>query len=207
MAEDAAARTRRLRGRVFFACAAFVVVMVGAAYAAVPLYKRFCQLTGFNGAVRRADPALTAAASDGGAPLTVRFDTNVRTLPWRFEAETRSQLTHVGAPSTAYFKVTNTSTRPWTGRATYNVAPEAAGAYLVKTRCFCFDDQTIAPGQTVEFPVVYMVQPGFSTDRDTRGFSEITLSYTFFPSPGAAAPAKTAAATPQGLGATAPAPL
>ena len=177
---SAAEVARRRRGLIVVACAAFVLTMVGAAYAAVPLYKRFCQLTGFNGAVKRGEAPATASAA--GAPLRVRFDTNVRTLPWTFEAEKTVQDIRVGTANMAYFKVTNRSDRPMTGRASYNVAPEAAGQYLVKTQCFCFNDQTLAAGQTIEFPVVYYVQPGFGKDRDTQAFAEITLSYTFFPS-------------------------
>ncbi|CAN5372045.1 cytochrome c oxidase assembly protein [soil metagenome] len=181
-APEAAARRRR--GIIVLACAAFVLTMVGAAYAAVPLYKRFCQLTGFNGSVKRGEAPLAANAV-AGQPLRVRFDTNVRTLPWTFEAEKTTQDIHVGTANMAYFKVTNRGDRPMTGRASYNVSPEAAGQYLVKTQCFCFNDQTIPAGKTIEFPVVYYVQPGFAKDRDTQGFSEITLSYTFFQSPDA----------------------
>ncbi len=183
------ATARRRRGMIFLACAAFAVTMVGAAYAAVPLYKRFCQLTGFNGVVKRGEAPLAADAV-AGQPLRVRFDTNVRTLPWTFEAVKTTQDIRVGTANMAYFRVTNRSAKAMTGRASYNVAPEAAGQYLVKTQCFCFNDQTIAPGKTIEFPVVYYIQPGFAKDRDTQGFSEITLSYTFFPSPDATQPGR-----------------
>ena len=170
------------------------VVMVGAAYAAVPLYKRFCQLTGFDGTVRRADAAPTPDKALART-VTVRFDTNVRGgLLWSFKAEEISQKTHIGAPSLAFFRVRNDSAEAITGRASYNVTPETAGAYFIKTQCFCFNDQTIAPGQEMRFPVIYFVEPGFATDSDTKNFQEITLSYTFFRSPNPAKAASTAPA-------------
>ena len=170
----------RRRRAVFVACVLGVSTMVGLAYASVPLYRRFCQLTGFNGTPKRAEAAPTAAMATDH-PLSVRFDTNVRTLPWTFQPEQTTQTTKVGAASMAMFKVTNNGDRPLTGRASYNVSPEAAAGYLVKTQCFCFTDQTIAPGKTIEFPVVYYIQPGFAKDRDTQALPEITLSYTFYP--------------------------
>ena len=164
------------------ACAAAVLGMVGLAYASVPLYRKFCQVTGFNGTVRRAESGPKAAPLD--QTLTVRFDTNVRGLPWRFTPDQPSQTIHVGASSIAYFTVTNPSDKPLIGRAAYNIAPEAAGPYFIKTQCFCFNDQTIAPHTTVDWPVVYFVEPAFAKDPDTRTFQEIVLSYTFFPAPG-----------------------
>ena len=164
-------------------CAGAAVGMVGLAYASVPLYRTFCQATGFNGTARRGESGPTGPALD--RTLTVRFDTNVRGLPWRFASDQASQTIHVGASSIAYFRVTNTGDAPLVGRASYNVAPEAAAAYFIKTQCFCFSDQTIAPHTTVDWPVVYYVEPAFAKDPDTRGFQEITLSYTFYPAPGA----------------------
>jgi cytochrome c oxidase assembly protein subunit 11 len=166
----------RLLGLV---CAAIALAMVGAAYAAVPLYRVFCQVTGFDGTVRRgAEPSAGALART----VTVRFDTNVRGgLPWSFHAEKVSQDVRIGAPGMAWFKVRNDSDRPLTGRATYNVVPEAAGAYFIKTQCFCFNEQTIPAHTEMRFPVIYYVQPKFAEDRETRLFEEITLSYSFFP--------------------------
>jgi len=164
-----------------FTAGGVALAMVGAAYAAVPLYKTFCQLTGFDGTVRRGEALPTAAALDH--KLTVRFDTNVRDLPWTFRALQKSQQVQIGAPSIAFFEVTNTSDKPITGRATYNLVPETAASYFLKTQCFCFDDQTIQPGATIKFPVVYYVEKEFATDAETRNFQELTLSYTFFPTP------------------------
>ena len=113
--------------------------------------------------------------------MVVEFDTNVRGLPWQFTPNVPSQQVHPGATNLAFFKVTNTSDAPLTGRAVYNVTPESAGGYFSKLECFCFKNQTLAPHQTAEFPVVYFVDPRFGQDDDTRGISQITLSYTFFP--------------------------
>ena len=167
------------------ACVVGVCAMVGAAYAAVPLYRAFCAATGFNGTPRRAasGPATAAAA---GRPLTVRFDTNVRGLPWTFTPEQTTQTIRVGVPAQTFFRVTNTGPAPLTGRAVYSLAPVGAAAHFIKTQCFCFDDQTIAPGKTVEFPVIYYVDPKFASDPSTRAFTDVTLSYTFYPSKKAA---------------------
>jgi cytochrome c oxidase assembly protein subunit 11 len=168
--------------------------MVGAAYAAVPLYKLFCQATGFDGTVRKADAKPTQVLD---RKVEIRFDANVRGLPWDFQAMQVSQDIRIGDTGLAFFKVTNTSDKPLTGRAMYNVVPEQAGPYFQKLECFCFSSQTIAPGQTVEFPVVYFVDPGFASDPETKGKSEITLSYTFFPAVEDAAGSKQAATTPR----------
>jgi cytochrome c oxidase assembly protein subunit 11 len=159
------------------------VFMVGAAYAAVPIYKAFCQATGFGGTVRKAEVAPATVLS---RTLNVRFDTNVRSLPWDFTADEVSQTIKIGQTGMAFFRVTNHGDKPYTGRAIYNVVPEVAGAYFQKLECFCFSDQTIQPGQTVEFPVVYFVDPAYVNDYDARTKDEITLSYTFFPSTDAA---------------------
>jgi cytochrome c oxidase assembly protein subunit 11 len=172
------------KGNRFIAliCAGAVALMVGGAYAAVPFYRAFCQATGFNGTVRRAEAPPGQVLN---RKVTVTFDANVRGLPWDFAPEQTSQTVNIGAPSIVYFKVTNHGATPMTGRAAYNVVPEVAGAYFLKTRCFCFSDQTIPAGKTVEFPVVYFVEPKFASDPDTRTFQDITLSYTFFPAPDA----------------------
>ena len=161
-------------------CAGGVVFMTGAAFAAVPLYKMFCQVTGFDGTVRRAEVA-PAAEDVLDRQITVRFDTNVRDLPMRFQAEQTLQKVRIGETGMAYFDVTNTSDKPIQARAAYNVVPESTGPYFQKLQCFCFETQTIQPGQTIKFPIQYFVAPELATDRETRGASEITLSYTFYP--------------------------
>jgi len=164
--------------RLALVCLAIFALMVGVAFAAVPLYRVFCQATGFNGTVRRVSAAPTTVAA---GVVTVAFDTNVRGLAWQFTPNVPSQQVRPGATNLAYFKVTNTSDQPLTGRAVYNVTPESAGAYFSKLECFCFKNQTLAPHQTAEFPVVYYVDPRFGQNDDTRGIQQITLSYTFYP--------------------------
>lgn len=152
--------------------------MVGMAYAAVPLYRAFCQATGFDGTVRRATSAPQQAIA---RTMTVRFDTNVNGVPFEFKPEVTSQEIQIGRTALAFFKVTNTSDRPVTAQAVYNVVPESAGAYFEKLECFCFTEQTLQPGQTIEFPMTYFLNPEMASDAETRGIQEVTLSYTFFP--------------------------
>jgi cytochrome c oxidase assembly protein subunit 11 len=168
----------RRNARIGIYCAIGLFGMVGAAYASVPLYRAFCQLTGFDGTVRKAEAAPTRVLD---RKLLIRFDANVRDLPWAFKPSQVTQEVKIGATGLAFYKVTNNGKTPITGRASYNVVPESAGAYFQKLECFCFNDQTIQPGQTVEFPVVYFVDPEFATDFETKGKQEVTLSYTFFP--------------------------
>lgn len=168
----------RRNKKVAMICVATFVGMIGAAYAAVPLYKLFCQVTGFNGTVRKAEAAPSRILD---RKITVRFDANIRELPWKFQALQPKQDIRIGDTGLAFFKVTNPSDKPITGRALYNVVPEQAGPYFQKLECFCFTSQTIQPGQTVEFPVVYFVDPQYADDPETKGKPEITLSYTFFP--------------------------
>ena len=180
--------------RVAAICGLAFFGMVGAAYAAVPLYKMFCQATGFDGTVRRAASAPTTILD---RKVEVRFDANVRGLPWDFTTEQVSQQIRLGDTGLAFFRVTNRGDKPLTGRAAYNVVPEQAGPYFQKLECFCFSNQTIKPGETVEFPVVYFVDPRFADDTETKGKSEITLSYTFFPAVDDGTGGKPQAATPR----------
>jgi cytochrome c oxidase assembly protein subunit 11 len=172
--------TRQQRNnRIIGASVALVFVgMVGAAYAAVPLYKAFCQATGYDGTVRRAYQAPDKVLDD---KILIHFDVNVRDLPWDFTAEQRTQPLKIGETKVAVFKVTNHSDKPVTGRAVFNVVPEQAAVYFHKLSCFCFSDQTLQPHQTVEMPVLYFVDPKYATDFETRTQKEVTLSYTFYP--------------------------
>jgi len=188
---------RRRNAKVAAICAVVFAGMVGAAYASVPLYRAFCQATGFGGTTQRAS-ATSRVVLD--RPLAVRFDTNVRDLPWTFTAEQTSQTVKLGETGMAFFKVTNTSDKAITGRAVYNVVPEQAGAYFRKLECFCFSDQTIGAHQTIEFPMIYFVDPEFATDFETKKASEVTLSYTFYPAVDAAGVAPAAAKGPTALG-------
>jgi len=166
------------RNAIAIACALGVMGMTGAAFAAVPLYRMFCQVTGFDGTVRRAEKAPDTILDE---TVLIRFDTNVRDLPMTFRAEQVSQRVRIGETGIAYFDVTNTSDQPIHAKAAYNVVPERTGPYFQKLQCFCFEGQTIAPGETRKFPVQYFVAPELATDAESRGVREITLSYTFYP--------------------------
>ena len=181
------------RNAIAIACAFGVMGMTGAAFAAVPLYRMFCQVTGFDGTTRRADKAPDASEVLDETVL-VRFDTNVSGLPMTFKAEQKTQRVRIGETGVAYFDVTNTSDRDLQARAMYNVVPEATGAYFQKLQCFCFDDQIIRAGETKKFPMLYFVAPEMAQDSETDGVREITLSYTFYPSQGPVAAQSTGAA-------------
>lgn len=166
------------RNGIAIVCVLGVMGMTGASFAAVPLYRMFCQVTGFDGTVSRADKAPDVQLDQ---TVLIRFDTNVRDLPMQFRAEQISQRVRIGETGMAFFDVTNTSDKPISAKAAYNVVPERAGPYFQKLQCFCFDEQIIQPGQTMKFPVQYFVAPEMATDAESRGVREITLSYTFYP--------------------------
>lgn len=180
----------RRNARTALVCVAVFAGMTGMAFAAVPFYKAFCEITGFDGTTRRAQAAPSQALD---RTVTVRFDANVRDgLPWTFTPSQVKQEVRVGAQMLAHYKVTNYGKTPVTGQAVFNVVPEQAGSHFSKIECFCFTEQTVQPGETVEYPVIYFVDPEFATDPETRNTPEITLSYTFFPITDPA-PAKTVA--------------
>src|SRR3954451_15985907 len=161
-------------------CGFVVVLMVGASYAAVPFYNWFCRATGFNGTTQVATSAPSAAPLS--RKIAVRFDSNVAPgLPWKFEPEQTEIELNVGQVVTVFYKVTNQSARTTTGQAAYNVAPLTVGAYFQKINCFCFTEQTMAPGEKREMPVVFYVDPSIVRDSDNDGLNAITLSYTFYP--------------------------
>lgn len=174
------AGARRSNTLVAGALAGVVVGMVGLSFAAVPLYRLFCQLTGFGGT-----PMIGQAAPDApeaGAPLvSVRFNANTNPgLPWRFMPEQTELRLPLGAEGVAFYSASNLSAAPVTGVSTYNVTPEKAGKYFHKTACFCFIEQTLNPGQQVQMPVTFWVDPAIATDPTTREIRTITLHYTFF---------------------------
>jgi cytochrome c oxidase assembly protein subunit 11 len=161
-------------------CGLVVVLMVGASYAAVPFYNWFCRATGFNGTTQVATSAPSAAPL--ARNIAVRFDSNVAGgLPWKFEPEQTEIEVKIGQVVTVYYTVTNQSARTTTGQAAYNVAPLTVGAYFQKINCFCFTEQTMAPGEKREMPVVFYVDPSIVNDSDNEGLNTITLSYTFYP--------------------------
>jgi cytochrome c oxidase assembly protein subunit 11 len=155
-----------------------VTAMVGLAFASAPLYRAFCEATGFDGT------PLRAAAAPGAVPgqIGVRFDANVHPgLPWRFEPEQNTVRVAPGAQTKIFYRAQNLSARAITAQAAYNVSPDTVGKYFKKIQCFCFSEQTLQPGQTVDMPVVFFVDPAIKKDPDTKDIPEITLSYTFYP--------------------------
>ena len=165
-------------GRTALIMAAFAAAMVGLAFASVPLYRAFCQLTGFDGTPLRAARAPGAVAGQIG----VRFDANVHPgLPWRFEPVQNQVRIAPGAQTQIFYRATNLTARPITGQAVFNVTPDTAGQYFNKIECFCFTEQTLKPGESVDMPVVFFVDPKIRTDDETKAIDEITLSYTFYP--------------------------
>ena len=158
------------------------VGMGGLAFASVPLYRAFCQVTGYNGTIGKAAEAAPTTVSD--RIIEVRFDTNTNGVPFRFKVDKPSQRTRVGRTAMMKFTVTNISDKPVTGRAVFNVLPEPMGPYFRKLQCFCYDNQTLQAGETREFPMVYFLDPELLKNIDTRDLTDVTLSYTFYEAKG-----------------------
>ncbi len=172
--------TTPANGRVAVLCLAVVVGMIGMSYAAVPLYRIFCQVTGYGGTTQRADAPPQDTVIE--RVMTVRFDANTSSaLAWTFEPAQKQAEVKVGEQAMAFYRATNTSSETLTGTATFNVSPPRAGAYFSKVECFCFTEQTLKPGQSVDMPVVYFVDPDIDSDPDLKALRTITLSYTFYP--------------------------
>lgn len=189
MASRVIADPRKNR-RVGLLAAAGAVAMLGMGYASVPLYRLFCQVTGYGGTTQRADSATAAGVKVAGKVITVRFDANVaKTLPWEFKPEQIKQDLRLGERKIATYRARNLSGRPITGTAMFNVSPEQAGKYFNKIQCFCFTEQTLKAGQDVRMPVIYYVDPAILDDPAANNIEEITLSYTFTETAGSAAAA------------------
>jgi cytochrome c oxidase assembly protein subunit 11 len=177
--------------RTAIACVVFAAGMLGAAFAAVPLYDLFCRITGFDGTPM---VATSAPGTVGTRPLTVRFDANVNGLAWEFAAERAELALKPGETHTVYYRIRNRSASAATGVATFNVDPGLGSAYFNKIQCFCFTETTLAGGESREVPVVFFIDPEIEKDPDLKNVSTLTLSYTFFaartpPRPAAAAAA------------------
>jgi cytochrome c oxidase assembly protein subunit 11 len=154
------------------------IAMVGAAYGSVPLYQLFCQVTGYGGTTQIATQAASTVLD---RQVKIRFDANVAPgIPWQFAPEKKEVDLKLGENGLAFYKVTNTSDRAVTAVATYNVTPHKAGPYFQKLECFCFQDRTLQPGETMELPVIFYVDPALATDKNVKEITQITLSYTFF---------------------------
>jgi cytochrome c oxidase assembly protein subunit 11 len=177
---SAAAEVKRPRlGLTAALCAVFVAGMVGMAFAAVPLYRLFCQLTGYDGTTQRASAAPEAAI---GREIRVRFDANIGNgLGWSFRPVTRTVELKVGEVGEAVFAAENRGSRASTGTAVFNVTPLEVGAYFNKIACFCFKQQTLQPGEAIEMPVTFFVDPAIVDDPELDHVRTITLSYTFYP--------------------------
>jgi cytochrome c oxidase assembly protein subunit 11 len=160
-------------------CGAFVALMIGMAYAAVPFYNWFCRTTGFGGTTQVATAAPTHVL---GRKVTVRFDANVSGgLPWRFEPEQNSVDVHLGEVATVHDAVTNLSARDTYAQASYNVTPPTVGGYFDKINCFCFTEQHLRPGERQELTVVFYVDGSLAKDSEQDDLNTITLSYTLYP--------------------------
>ena len=158
--------------------AGVVVSMLGLTAAAVPLYRLFCQVTGYGGTTQRVE-ALPAEQLE--QTITVRFNADVaHDLPWAFQPEQRQLEVRIGEQNLAFYRASNRSDRPIVGQATYNVTPFKAGPYFSKIACFCFEEQTLQPGEEVDMPVSFYVDPAILHDPSTQDVHTITLSYTFF---------------------------
>ena len=154
------------------------LAMLALAFASVPLYRLFCQVTGYGGTTQTAQAAPGAIAGEIG----VRFDANTNSgLPWKFEPVQDVVRVAPGARTQVLYRASNMVARPTTGRAVFNVSPASAGQYFSKIECFCFTEQTLEAGQSVDMPVIFFVDPEIRSDPNTRDIDEITLSYTFYP--------------------------
>jgi cytochrome c oxidase assembly protein subunit 11 len=181
-------RQRRMRLTALLG-AATVAAMVGVAFAAVPLYDAFCRVTGFGGTTQVAE---AAPQRTGERVITVRFDASTaRGLPWRFQPAQRQVSLRTGEEVLAFYTASNPADRPVTGTATFNVTPLKAGQYFNKVECFCFTEQELAPGQSVEMPVSFFIDPAIEDNPNLREVTTITLSYTFFETEKSAAMAAT----------------
>ena len=173
---------RHRRNRyVFSALVAMVLAMNALAYAAVPAYRAFCQNFGFAGT-----PMVEASAPESGEVLsdrsmTIRFNSDTEpSLDWRFKPVQRSIDMQIGETGLAFFEAKNNQNQSVTGTATFNVTPLKAAPYFAKIECFCFTEQTLAAGESMQMPVTFFVDPAIAEDRNLDDVTTITLSYTFF---------------------------
>lgn len=178
---------------VAIACTVFFSSMIGVAYAAVPLYEMFCQITGYGGTTQRVEQYSQTVLDQ---KINVRFDANVSGgLAWKFEPVQRSTTLKIGETTQVAYRATNVSKYPAMGRASFNVSPHLAGAYFMKVECFCFTDTELQPGESMDMPVVFYVDPEIVNVPELKDVRTITLSYTFFP---VAEPASVAAKSGEG---------
>ena len=188
-APDIDRKNRRGNRLTAILCLGVFFGMVGMAYAAVPLYAMFCQLTGYGGTTQRVEQYSDRILDQ---KIAVRFDANTNGIFWDFRPVKRQVELKIGETTQIHYSATNRGSQPTTGKATFNVTPELAGAYFNKVECFCFTDTTLQPGQTIDMPVVFYIDPAIVDVPELKHVKTITLSYTFFRSdadkPVAAAP-------------------
>ena len=180
--------------RIAWIAAVTAIAMIGATYAAVPLYAEFCKRTGFAGTTQ---VARTVPTIRGARSLVVRFDANVsQDLDWTFEPETSSITLRTGATATVFFHVHNRSAKDTAAVAAYNVTPEVAGGWFDKISCFCFNEQRLGPGESADLPVVFFLDPALEQAHEMDDVEAITLSYTMFAASGADKPVALAPRSP-----------
>lgn len=173
--------TKRAQRKTAAAIGLVAVLMLGASFAAVPLYRIFCAATGYGGTTQTAD---RAPASRGLRRIAVRFDANVAPgLSWSFTPETAEVLVRPGETTTVFFRAKNLSDQPTTAQARFNVTPDQAGAWFDKISCFCFSEQKLGPHEEAEWPVVFFLDPKLEQDETMAAVDALTLSYTFFAPP------------------------
>ncbi len=181
----AAATLQHRNRRVGVIALALAAGMLGLGFASVPLYRLFCQVTGFAGTTQRVSEQEAQTVAVSSRTMSIRFDANVeRGMPWEFRPEQVTDTVSIGARDMAIFIARNTSDEPITGTATFNVEPEYVGKYFNKIQCFCFTEQRLEAHQQVRMPVLYYIDPAILDDPDARDVEQITLSYTFHPVPG-----------------------
>ncbi len=179
MTEQADRKKAKANRTIAVACVAFTVGMIGMSYAAVPLYEIFCQVTGFGGTTQRVEQASDRILDQ---KITVRFDANTASgLPWEFKPVQREVTMRIGETMQVAYEAKNLFGEAAGGRATFNVSPQFAGAYFNKMECFCFTDTELQPGETMDMPVVFFVDPDIIHAPEAKNLTAITLSYTFFP--------------------------
>ncbi|EGG14108.1 cytochrome c oxidase assembly protein [Cavenderia fasciculata] len=167
---------------------ASIIGVLGLSYAAVPLYRMFCRVTGYGGTVREASHDLEAEIKKRNLkrdlyPIKVSFTSSIgNKIPWTFKPVQSSIECIPGEPVLAFYRATNHTDKPIIGVATYNITPMKAGSYFTKIQCFCFDEQRIKPNETIDMPVLFVVEPEMLDDKNMKGITDITLSYTFFKS-------------------------
>jgi cytochrome c oxidase assembly protein subunit 11 len=169
---------RRRKGATALLLASVVAGMAGLSFASVPLYRLFCQATGFGGTTQRAD---RAPANASGAVVTIRFDAETAPdLGWEFHPLQDAVTVHPGEQRQIFYRAVNKTTQPVTASATFNVTPAKSGIYFDKLQCFCFSEQHLEPGESADMGVVFFVDPDILTDPNTAELRTITLSYTMF---------------------------